>query len=195
MAQINSQKTEGESMHTQYTDLTGVLLVSPYVRGDIDEGFTEALNLEDSNYLPEFIQDNISLSAKTHTLRGMHYQRPPHAQAKLVRCAQGKLLDVVVDIRVGSPTFGRYHVVVLSAENRLRLFVPMGFLHGFLTLVDDTVIEYKCSEYFAPDCDGSVHWSSIGFDWGDIEPVVSEKDSAAVSFESFESPFRYGVEG
>lgn len=182
-------------MHIQCTDLPSVLLVSPYIQDNIEEDLTEVLDLKGSNFLPEFVQDNTSLSEKVHTLRGMHYQRPPHAQAKLVRCAQGKLLDVVVDIRIGSPTFGKCHSEVLSAENRLRVFVPKGFLHGFLTLADNTVIEYKCSDFYAPDCDGSVHWNSFGFDWGDIEPVISEKDAGAVPFEVFSSPFRYGVEG
>jgi dTDP-4-dehydrorhamnose 3,5-epimerase len=181
-------------MHFQGTDIPGVQLVSPYIWGDSRKFLTELIGLECSSSLPKFVQDNTSLSEKKHTLRGMHYQCPPHAQAKLVRCSQGEFLDVVVDIRIGSPTFGKCNAVVLSAENRLRLFVPKGFLHGFLTLVDDAVIEYSCSDYFAPECDGSVHWNSLDFDWGNIDPVVSEKDAAAVTFDEFKSPFRYGAE-
>lgn len=191
MMAVNIQSEERRQMIYQSTDIPDVTLVTLPAEHD-SVGLLEVLDLQMSARFPRFVQDNKSFSKQRHTLRGMHYQRPPHAQAKLVRCAQGEILDVVVDIRAGSPTYGKHHSVVLSAENRLRMFVPVGFLHGFLTLVDDTIVEYMCSDIYAPDCDGSVHWSSLGIGWGDIDPLVSDKDAVAVRFESFVSPFKFG---
>ncbi|TCM75879.1 dTDP-4-dehydrorhamnose 3,5-epimerase [Rhodovulum steppense] len=138
----------------------------------------------------DFVQDNHSVSHAKGTLRGLHFQAPPHAQAKLVRCGRGALYDVAVDIRKGSPSYGHWVGVELSFENGRQLLIPEGFLHGFVTLSDDTEIIYKCSDYYAPDCDGAVRWDSCGIDWplaGD--PILSAKDEAAVPFDAFDSPF------
>ena len=141
----------------------------------------------------DFVQDNHSLSSQVGTVRGLHFQSPPHAQDKLVRCGRGRLFDVVVDVRVYSPTYGQWMGEELSFENGKQLLVPKGFLHGFMTLEPETEIIYKCSDYYAPECDGSVRWDSCGIDWP-IEiasPVISEKDTAAQTLDQFNSPFVY----
>ena len=141
----------------------------------------------------DFVQDNHSFSAEVGTVRGLHYQAPPHAQDKLVRCGAGSVLDVAVDIRKNSPTYGKWVAVELSAENGKQLFVPKGFLHGFSTLQPNSELLYKCSDIYAPDCDGSVHWASksLAIDW-QVDPskaVLSDKDAIAVDFADFDSPF------
>ena len=128
-------------------------------------------------------------------MRGLHCQLPPHAQAKLVRCPRGRLFDVAVDIRMGSPRFGQWIAEELSAENGKQLFIPAGFLHGFITLEANTEIMYKCSDYYAPDCDVSVRFDDpdISIDWL-IETawaILSEKDDAALRFADFQSPYVY----
>ncbi len=147
----------------------------------------------------DWVQDNHSLSAKAGTVRGLHFQSPPSAQDKLVRCGRGVLYDVAVDIRKGSSTYGQAFGTTLSFENGKQLLVPKGFLHGFSTLEPDTEIIYKCSDYYAPECDGAVRFDSpdLGIDWqlGSAAPVLSEKDAAAPLFSDFESPFHYEVTG
>jgi dTDP-4-dehydrorhamnose 3,5-epimerase len=143
-----------------------------------------------------FVQDNHSYSAAPGTVRGLHYQAPPMAQAKLVRVARGAVRDIAVDMRRGSPTFGRWVAEELSAENGVQLFVPRGFLHGFVTLVPDTDVLYKVDAPYAPDCDGAVRFDDpdLGIDWG-IDPkaaVLSDKDAAAPLFRDFVTPFVYG---
>lgn len=142
-----------------------------------------------------WVQDNHSLSMQVGTVRGLHFQAPPHAQAKLVRCGRGAFFDVAVDIRKGSPTYGDWVGVDLSFENGRQLLVPTGFLHGFVTREPDTEIIYKCSDYYAPECDGAVRFDCpvIGVDWGlgDTPPVLSEKDAAAPGLGDFDSPFVY----
>jgi dTDP-4-dehydrorhamnose 3,5-epimerase len=178
------------------THIPGVLILSP--QRVIDErGFFSELwsrrTLEDAGVcLPEFVQDNHSLSALPRTVRGLHYQAPPHAQGKLVRCGRGRLLDVAVDVRRGSPSYGRHVAVELSFENARQLWIPPGFLHGFITCVDNTEIVYKCTAYYAPESDGCVRWDSAGINWNlDGEAVVSAKDAAAGPLVDFESPFHY----
>lgn len=143
----------------------------------------------------DWVQDNHSLSMQVGTVRGLHFQSPPHAQAKLVRCGRGALFDVVVDIRRGSPTYGQWIGEELSFENGRQILVPTGFLHGFATRMPETEIIYKCSDYYAPDCDGAVRFDcpDIGIDWGlgDSEPVLSDKDAAAPGLKDFDSPFTY----
>ncbi len=143
----------------------------------------------------DWVQDNHSVSAQVGTVRGLHFQSPPHAQAKLVRCGRGALFDVAVDIRKGSPTFGQWFGTELSFENGKQLLVPAGFLHGFVTRMPDTEIVYKCSDYYAPECDGAVRFDcpEIGIDWGmnGITPVLSDKDQAAPTLDRFDSPFVY----
>ena len=141
----------------------------------------------------EFVQDNHSTSYAIGTVRGLHFQAPPHAQAKLVRCGRGRLFDVAVDIRKDSPTFGQWIGEELSFENGHQLYVPVGFAHGFVTLEPDTEIVYKCSDYYAPETEGAVRWDSCGIDWplsGD--PILSDKDAAAPALADFDSPFVYG---
>ncbi len=141
-----------------------------------------------------FVQDNHSLSADAGTLRGLHFQAPPDAQSKLVRCGRGRLFDVAVDIRKGSPTYGHWVGEELSFDNGRQLLVPQGFLHGFVTREPMTEIVYKCSDFYAPDAEGAVHWQSCGINWGlNAPPIVSEKDAEAPAFDEFESPFFWEV--
>ncbi|MEM9882353.1 MAG: dTDP-4-dehydrorhamnose 3,5-epimerase [Planctomycetota bacterium] len=141
----------------------------------------------------DFVQDNESLSAAVGTVRGLHFQTPPHAQDKLVRCAQGALLDVAVDIRKGSPTYGRHVTAVLSAENGEQLLVPRGFAHGFATLAPDTMILYKVTGTYAPQCDAGLLWSdpALGIDWQTTadDAVLSDKDAKLPTLAELDSPF------
>ena len=142
----------------------------------------------------EFVQDNHSLSAAVGTVRGLHFQMPPHAQAKLVRCGRGAIFDVAVDIRKGSPTFGQSVGYELTAENGAQVFVPAGFAHGFMTLQPDSEIIYKCSDYYAPETEGAVRWDdpAIGIDWplqGDA--ILSDKDVVAPILADLDSPFQF----
>ena len=181
-------------MQIERTELPGLLVLTPRRFGDSRGFFGESWNrrtLEQAGvHLPEFVQDNHSLSHATGTLRGLHFQAPPHAQGKLVRCGRGALFDVAVDIRRGSPTYGRWLGVDLSFENARQLWIPAGFLHGFVTRQPDTEILYKCTDHYAPAADGAVLWSSLGIDWGlDSPPLVSDKDAGAIPFADFDSPF------
>ncbi len=182
-------------MQIEQTTLSGVLILTPARFGDARGFFSESWNkkrMEEHGIDMEFVQDNHSISGEVGTLRGLHYQAPPHAQDKLVRCGQGRVFDVAVDIRVGSPTYGQWTGVELSAENGKQLLVPKGFLHGFVTRVPNTEVLYKCTDYYAPECDGAVRWDSCGIDWGlEGEPVLSAKDERAVALADFESPFTF----
>jgi dTDP-4-dehydrorhamnose 3,5-epimerase len=143
----------------------------------------------------EFVQDNHSLSRSHGTLRGLHFQAPPHAQGKLVRCGRGAIYDVAVDIRRGSPTYGQWEGYKLTAENGHQLYIPAGFAHGFITLESESEIVYKCSDYYAPEMEGSVLWNDpvIGIDWPtESEPILSDKDAAAPLLTDLESPFIFG---
>ena len=180
-------------MDVQTTALPGVLLITPARFGDARGFFSESWNakrMADAGITIDFVQDNHSMSATTGTLRGLHFQSPPSAQDKLVRCGRGSLFDVAVDIRKGSPTYGHWVGYDLSFENGRQLLVPKGFLHGFITREPDTEVIYKCSDYYAPACDGAVRWDSCGVDWGfDGAPVLSAKDEAAPALADFDSPF------
>ena len=180
------------------TALNAVLKFMPKRFGD-DRGFFEetwsARDLKAEGVDLNFVQDNHSYSAPVGTLRGLHFQAPPHAQDKLVRCTRGVIFDVAVDIRVGSPTYGKWVGEELSRENGKQLLVPKGFLHGFLTLAPDTEVQYKCTDYYAQECDGGVRWDSLGIAWPlalGQAPVLSPKDASAQGFADFSSPFRYG---
>ena len=141
-----------------------------------------------------FVQENHSYSKKAGTLRGLHFQSPPRAQGKLIRCIRGSILDVAVDARLGSSTYGKHISRNLSAENAKQLWIPKGFLHGFVTLEDETEVVYKCTEYYSKEHDGSVSWCSpsLEIDWGISQPEahISGKDAEAIYFADFESPFR-----
>jgi len=170
----------------EYTALSGVVIVTPARFGDHRGFFSESWSrkvMAEHGLDLDFVQDNHSLSAKVGTVRGLHFQTPPHAQDKLVRCGRGALLDVAVDIRHGSPTFGQSVAVELTAENGRQLLVPKGFAHGFVTLQPDTEIVYKCTDYYAPDCDAGIRWNdpALNVDWGveAKDAVLSDKDVAA----------------
>ena len=182
-------------MQVEDTFLPGVLILTPRRFGDARGFFSESWNrrtLVAHGIELDFVQDNHSLSGAAGTIRGLHFQAPPHAQAKLVRCGRGRLFDVAVDVRRGSPTYGEWVGVELSAENGRQLLVPAGFLHGFVTREPETEILYKCTDYYAPECDGAVRWDSCGIDWGLTgDPVLSEKDAAAPTLAEFESPFTW----
>ena len=142
-----------------------------------------------------FVQDNQSFSAQTGTIRGLHFQRPPHAQAKLVRCVRGSIMDYAVDLRRGSPTYGEWVGAKLTAEGGEQLFVPIGFAHGFITLEPDVEVAYKVSDVYAPDCDGGIVWNdpAIGIDWPlpASGAVLSDKDKTLSFLTEVESPFEY----
>ncbi len=164
--------------------IPGLLLVVPKKfadhRGFFSETYRESA-LAEAGFRGGFVQDNHSLSVAAGTLRGLHFQKPPHAQAKLVRVLRGRILDVAVDIREGSPTFGRHDAVELSAENGRQLLVPEGFAHGFVTMEPDTEVFYKVSSYYAPEADSGILWNdpALGIDWKiTTEPVLSAKDAA-----------------
>jgi dTDP-4-dehydrorhamnose 3,5-epimerase len=180
-------------LQIEQTSLPGVVILTPARFGDARGFFSESWSrrrLAEAGIDIDFVQDNHSVSARAGTLRGLHFQSPPHAQAKLVRCGRGALYDVAVDIRRGSATYGQWVGVELSAENGRQLLIPAGFLHGFVTRADDTEIVYKCSDYYAPDCDGAVAWNSVGIDWGLTgDPVLSAKDAAAPALADFVTPF------
>ncbi|MEM7470542.1 MAG: dTDP-4-dehydrorhamnose 3,5-epimerase [Pseudomonadota bacterium] len=183
-------------MKIEKTKLEGVLILTPKRFGDDRGYFSETWNrklLSDHGIDLDFVQDNHSLSATPGTVRGLHYQSPPHAQDKLVRCGGGAVLDVAVDIRKSSPTYGQWVSEVLSAVNGVQLLVPKGFLHGFSTLEPNSELLYKCTDFYAPECDGAVHYASptLGIDWqlGDTQPELSGKDADAIDFADFVSPF------
>jgi len=188
----------GIAVNVQDTRLPGLKIITPERFGDARGFFSESYHrarLAEHGITCEFVQDNHSISAQVGTVRGLHFQTPPHAQAKLIRCGRGRLFDVAVDIRVGSPTFGQWDGIELSFENGRQLFVPKGFLHGFVTLEPDTEIIYKCSEYYAPKCDRAVRFDdpAIGIDWGvDTSVVViSDRDAAAPLLADLDIPFIY----
>jgi dTDP-4-dehydrorhamnose 3,5-epimerase len=176
--------------------LPGILILTPQRfsddRGFLCESWSRRTLEEAGVYLPEFVQDNHSLSLLAGTLRGLHYQAPPHAQGKLVRCGRGRLFDVAVDVRRGSPTYGRWFGLELSFENGHQLWIPPGFLHGFVTREPDTEVIYKCTAFYSAGAEGALRWDSVGIDWGLLgDPVLSPKDANAVPFDAFDSPFKF----
>lgn len=180
-------------------DIPDVLELKPRKFGDDRGFFSETYNRErmrEKGIAIDWMQDNQSYSAEAFTLRGLHYQEPPFAQDKLVRVLRGRILDVAVDIRVGSPTFGRWVALELSASDFNQILVPVGFAHGFLTLEPDTEVFYKVSNPYSGQHDRSLRFDDPDFavDWplGGRTPVLSAKDEAAPRFSEVESPFRYG---
>lgn len=182
-------------MKITQTALPGVLLLHPRRFEDPRGFFSESWNrqtLAAQGISTDFVQDNHSLSKATGTVRGLHFQAPPHAQAKLVRCGRGSLFDVAVDIRKGSPTYGQWVGYELSFDNGLQLLIPEGFAHGFVTRAPDTEIIYKCSDYYDAEADGGVAWDSCGIDWAlSTDPVLSDKDRALPTLDGFDSPFEW----
>ncbi|CAM1373829.1 dTDP-4-dehydrorhamnose 3,5-epimerase [Tenacibaculum xiamenense] len=179
------------------TEIPDVVIIQPKIFGDHRGYFFESFNLKTFNekvIKTDFVQDNESKSSRG-VLRGLHFQKPPYAQAKLVRCIKGCVLDVAVDIRVGSPTYGKYVAIELSEENKQQLFVPRGFAHGYSVLSEEAIFAYKVDNWYAPEYDSGIRWddTDLGIDWKlEMEEVkLSEKDSNLLGLKDLESPFKY----
>lgn len=179
------------------TDIPGVVILEPRIFRDSRGYFFESFSQRDffDKVAPvEFVQDNESMSTRG-VMRGLHFQRPPHAQAKLVRCVRGRVLDVAVDIRVGSPTYGRHVSVELTEDNHRQFFIPRGFAHGFAVLSDEAVFQYKCDNYYAPQSDGGIAITdpALNIDWhlDPSEAILSEKDTRHPLLADFSSPFTF----
>lgn len=174
------------------TELEGVKIFEPRLfsdaRGHFFESFNEQQFLKETGLDVRFVQDNESLSAKG-VIRGLHFQHPPHAQGKLVRVGNGSVIDVAVDIRRNSPTYGKHIAVELSAENKRQLWIPEGFAHGFSALEDNTIFLYKCTNYYEPTSERTLLYSDFSIDWKVEKPIVSEKDQVGEQFATFISPF------
>lgn len=179
-------------MIIENTPLQDLMLITPNVYQDDRGYFMESYNLQklEKAIRVTFVQDNESLSGKG-VLRGLHFQVPPFAQAKLIRVIQGSILDVAVDLRKNSGTFGQHYKHVISGENKKQLFIPEGFAHGFLSLENNTILNYKCSNYYHPQSERSIIWNdeTLNIDWQTNSPILAEKDELAKKFTTFENPF------
>lgn len=178
------------------TKISDVIIIEPTVFGDIRGYFLESYNqkkFEEVIGKISFVQDNESKSSKG-VMRGLHFQKPPFEQAKLVRCIEGEVLDIAVDIRKNSKTYGKHISVILSGENKLQLFVPRGFAHGFLVFSDSATVAYKVDNIYAPDHDAGIRWNDkeLNIQWSmeESEVIISKKDAKLPFFSKFESPFR-----
>lgn len=182
------------------TEIDGVVIIEPRVFNDARGYFFESYSkreFDEKVRRVDFVQDNESMSTRG-VMRGLHFQRPPYTQSKLVRCVKGRVLDVAVDIRKGSPTYGKHVAVELSEENHRQFFVPRGFAHGFAVLSDEAVFQYKCDNYYHPESEGgiSIADESLGIDW-QVEPasaILSEKDLKHVLLRDFDSPFDINID-
>lgn len=184
-------------MNVVKTDLDGVFIVEPQIFGDNRGWFCETYSstkLDQYGIHDIFVQDNQSYSSQKGILRGLHFQNNPMAQTKLLRCTRGKILDVAVDIRKGSPNYKKWVSVELSAENHRQLYIPKGFAHGFVTLTDDVEVQYKVDAYYAPQYDRSIRFDdpTIGVEWGCIHPILSKKDMDAPLLDDSDCNFEYG---
>ena len=180
-------------MHVETTKINDLLIIHPDVYEDDRGYFFESYNrrsFADINLEIDFVQDNESLS-QINVLRGLHFQDPPHTQAKLIRVIQGSVLDVAVDIRRNSSTYGKNFTLELSAKNRKMFFLPKGFAHGFLTLEDDTIFTYKCSTFYQKLSERTILWNDpvLNIEWGIDNPILSNKDKEGQLFHSFKSSF------
>lgn len=178
--------------HTLF-HIEGLIEFQPRIFRDERGSFTETFSLkwfEPFGLRPNFVQDNQSISKKG-VLRGLHFQKPPHAQGKLVRVTSGRALDVAVDLRKGSPTFGQHHACLLEANKHNLFYIPEGFAHGFVALEEDTTFVYKCTDFYAPETEGGIRWNdpALGIDWGVTVPLVSAKDEVLPLLQNFDSPF------
>lgn len=185
-------------MNVIKTAIDGVVIIEPRIFNDARGYFFESYSKRefDEKVRPvDFVQDNESCSTRG-VMRGLHFQRPPFTQAKLVRCVRGRVLDVAVDIRKGSPTYGQHVAVELTEDNHLQFFVPRGFAHGFAVLSDTAVFQYKCDNYYAPQADGGIAITDplLGIDWrlDPAEAILSDKDTHHPLLTDFDSPFDYG---
>ena len=189
----------GYAMQVTATDIPEVKLIVPPKHGDHRGFFSETYNrqrLADAGIAATFVQDNHSLSAQKGVVRGLHFQTPPHAQAKLIRVLAGKVIDVAVDIRHGSPTFGQHVAVELSDENWQQLYIPAGFAHGFVTLTPNVEVFYKVTDFYAPNNDAGIAWDdpALGINWR-VDPadaVLSEKDQKLPRLGDLPGYFEYG---
>lgn len=174
------------------TNFKDLLIIEPVVFKDARGYFLESYHKEklDQFIKIDFVQDNESCSEK-NVLRGLHFQKPPFSQAKLIRVIHGSILDVVVDIRKNSKTFGQHFSIELNKDNKTQLFIPVGFAHGFLTLTDDTIINYKCSQFYNPKSEVSLLWNdkTLNINWSIENPNLSDKDKNGLNFNNFNSPF------
>jgi len=180
-------------MEFKYFDIPGVVEITPRVFGDARGAFFESFSakrLAEAGVEGNWVQDNQSRSDRG-VVRGLHFQSPPHAQAKLVRVAAGRALDVIVDIRKASPTYGQHLLVELDAVRYNMLYVPVGFAHGFTALEDNTLFLYKCTDYYAPQAEGGILWNDpqLTINWGVTNPTVSPKDQVLPTLAEFNSPF------
>lgn len=179
-------------MIIEKTYIQDLILITPNMFTDNRGYFMESFNKKKlaSVIKTEFVQDNESLSQKD-VLRGLHLQKPPYAQAKLIRVIKGSILDVAVDLRKNSETFGQHFKHVLSGENKKQLYIPEGFAHGFLCLENNTLLNYKCSNYYRTESEVSILWNdkNLNIDWGTKNPILAEKDKLAENFTTFETPF------
>ncbi len=178
-----------------HTEIPDVIHIQPKIYGDHRGYFFESYHqklFKENGIDVEFVQDNQSFSQK-NVLRGLHFQRPPFAQGKLVRVVSGSVLDVAVDIRRGSPTYGKHITAVLSAELQNMLWIPAGFAHGFLTLEDQTIFQYKCTNYYHKESEEILRWNDphLAINWQIEQPIVSEKDAIGVLFENLNNHFIY----
>jgi dTDP-4-dehydrorhamnose 3,5-epimerase len=185
--------TRHNSMETTETLIKGLLIIQPKIFRDDRGYFYEPYNKKVFTSLginDDFVQDNQSFSQKG-VLRGLHFQKPPHAQAKLIRVLQGSVWDVAVDLRKGSPTYGEYYGIELSGKNKTIFYIPAGFAHGFVTLENDTVFLYKCSGFYNKESEGSIQWNDpdINIQWNTSDPILSEKDKNGTLLKNFTSPF------
>ena len=173
--------------------IEGLITIHPSVFSDERGYFLESFNENDFNQFVfeiKFVQDNESRSMK-NVLRGLHFQNPPHAQGKLVRVIKGSVLDVVVDLRKNSKTYGQHKKIILSEKEKNQFYIPPGFAHGFCSLEDETIFSYKCTEYYHPEAESCILWNdeSLNIDWEVNDPILSKKDMNGISFNDFMSPF------
>jgi len=181
-------------MEINTTSIEGLLVFQPRIfkdeRGEFFESFNQRLFDEITEGKYQFVQENQSISKK-NVLRGLHFQKPPFAQGKLVRVIKGSVLDIAVDIRKNSETYGKYFSIFLSAENNTQLFIPPGFAHGFLAFEDETIFAYKCTNYYAPDHEITIQWNdpSLNINWEAENCIVSKKDNIGLEFSKFASDF------
>ena len=179
-------------MILEKTNIKDIILLTPRVYKDERGYFMESYNQKKVEILikDRFVQDNESVSHK-NVLRGLHFQLPPHAQSKLIRVIKGSILDIAVDLRKDSSTYGEHFKHVLSGENKKQLYIPVGFAHGFLSLEDNTILNYKCSDYYSASAEASIIWNDpqLKIDWGIENPILAEKDQLAENFITFENPF------
>jgi dTDP-4-dehydrorhamnose 3,5-epimerase len=183
------------------TDIEGVVIIEPTLHSDNRGYFFESFNERDfakaTGITTHFVQDNESRSAEG-VVRGLHLQLPPYAQSKLVRVIEGEILDIAVDIRRGSPTFGHHVAIRLSGENHRQLFIPRGFAHGFIALRGDAIVQYKCDNYYAPECERTILWNdpALNIDWGIDRQLVtlSSRDSMAKTLDECDTLFDYNCD-